>query len=69
MPTAVLRRMRPRHPQEMHRTATPLELLFDLVFVVAVSLSSQTLHHMAQEGHLAEGLLAYALIFFGLWWA
>ncbi len=46
-----------------------MELLFDLVFVVAVSLSAQTLHHMAAEGHLIEGLLSFALVFFGLWWA
>ncbi len=27
--------MRPRDPEEPHRTATPLELFFDLAYVVA----------------------------------
>ena len=29
--------MKPRSPDEAHRASTPLELLFDLVFVVAVA--------------------------------
>ena len=29
--------MRARHPGETHRVSTPLELLFDLCFVVAVA--------------------------------
>lgn len=32
--------LRPRDPGEAHRASTPLELLFDLVFVVAVSRAS-----------------------------
>jgi low temperature requirement protein LtrA len=31
------RAMSARSPHEAHRTATPLELLFDLVFVVAIA--------------------------------
>lgn len=31
----------PRDPQESHRAATPLELLFDLVFVVAIATASR----------------------------
>ena len=37
--------MRGRLPDEVHRASTPLELLFDLVFVVAVALASARLHH------------------------
>ncbi|MET4098493.1 low temperature requirement protein LtrA [Agrococcus sp. UYP10] len=64
-----LMRMRPRDPEEPGRAATPLELFFDLVFVVAVSIAAVNLHHALSEGHIAEGLLVYAVIFFGIWWA
>ena len=36
--------MRLRSPDEAHRAATPLELLFDLVFVVAVAQSAAALY-------------------------
>jgi len=64
-----LMRMRPRDPEEPGRAATPLELFFDLVFVVAVSIAAVNLHHALSEGHIMEGLLVYAVIFFGIWWA
>jgi low temperature requirement protein LtrA len=63
------RPMRGRHPGEPHRAATPLELLFDLCFVVAVSLAASNLHHALDEGHILDGLLHYAIVFFGIWWA
>ena len=53
-----LRRMTPRDPAEPHRVATPLELLFDLVFVVAVSQASQNLHHLISEDHVGQGVLS-----------
>lgn len=31
----------PRDPEEAHRAATPLELLFDLIFVVAIATAGQ----------------------------
>jgi low temperature requirement protein LtrA len=58
-----------RDYNESHRTATPLELLFDLCFVVAVSAVSDRLHHALVEDHIGAGLVAYALVFFGIWWA
>jgi low temperature requirement protein LtrA len=39
-----------RDPREEHRVATPLELFFDLVFVVAVSHASNSLQHGLAEG-------------------
>jgi len=33
----------PRDPEEQYRVATPLELLFDLIFVVAIALCLPTL--------------------------
>jgi len=61
--------MRPRDPHEPGRTASSLELFFDLVFVVAVSIASVQLHHALTEAHVAEGVLSYAMVFFAIWWA
>lgn len=54
---------------ESHRVASPLELLFDLVFVVAVSQASVNLHHLISDGHASQGVLAYLMVFFAVWWA
>lgn len=61
--------MVPRDPKEHERAATPLELFFDLVFVVAVSIAGANLHHSLVEGHIAHGLLSYAMIFYCIYWA
>ena len=61
--------MRARSPHEPHRTATPPELLFDLVFVVAISEAAQGLHHALGSGHVTDGLLGYLTVFFAIWWA
>ncbi len=61
--------MRRREPSEAHRAATPLELFFDLVFVVAVAQAGSGLHHALAEGHFAEGVLRYGMVFFSIWWA
>ncbi|QFG27091.1 low temperature requirement protein A [Actinomadura sp. WMMB 499] len=61
--------MRGRDPGEEHRSATPLELLFDLTFVVAVAQAAAGLHHELAEGHLGSGLLGYVAVFFAIWWA
>ncbi|MFE6764080.1 low temperature requirement protein A [Streptomyces sp. NPDC057689] len=61
--------MRPRDPDEEGRTASTLELFFDLVFVVAVSIAAVSLHHALTDGHVLEGILNYGIVFFGIWWA
>lgn len=61
--------MGPRDPDEAGRTPSSLELFFDLVFVVAVSIASVQLHHQLTEAHLWEGIVNYAVVFFGIWWA
>jgi low temperature requirement protein LtrA len=61
--------MRPRSPHEPHRVATPLELLFDLVFVVAIAEAAGGLHHAIAQAHVAQGLIGYAMVFFAIWWA
>jgi low temperature requirement protein LtrA len=49
--------------------STPLELLFDLTFVVAIAAAASQLHHAAAEQHLAPGLLGFVTTFFAIWWA
>ncbi|MDT7696159.1 MAG: hypothetical protein QOC67_5609 [Pseudonocardiales bacterium] len=63
------RRMSGRDPDELHRASTPLELLFDLCFVVAVSIAAIQLHHGIGEGHAGATVLRYLLVFFAIWWA
>lgn len=53
----------------MHRVASPLELFFDLCFVVAIAQAGAQLVHAMAEGHAGEGILNYAMIFFAIWWA
>ncbi len=59
----------PRDPHQPHRVATPLELLFDLIFVVAIATAGQQFHHSIVENHLGAGLVSYLMVFFALWWA
>jgi low temperature requirement protein LtrA len=58
-----------RSPHEGHRVATPLELFFDLVFVVAIARAAAGLHHAIVEDHVAAGLVGYGMTFFAIWWA
>ncbi|KQV11771.1 MULTISPECIES: low temperature requirement protein A [unclassified Kitasatospora] len=66
---APFRRMVPRSKAESHRAATPLELFFDLCFVVAVAQAGSALAHDLAAGHLGHGLYSYAFAFFAIWWA
>ncbi|WP_197084621.1 low temperature requirement protein A [Saccharothrix sp. ST-888] len=64
-----VRRMARRSRDEAHRTATPLELFFDLCFVVAVAQAGRELAHALAEGHYGMGLAGYLMSFFAVWWA
>jgi low temperature requirement protein LtrA len=61
--------MRARSATESHRVATPLELFFDLCFVVAVAQAATPLHHSIAENHIGHGIQGYLLVFFAIWWA
>lgn len=61
--------MRPRDPGQVFRSSSPLELFFDLIFVVAVSFTSAQLHHAESHALVGGGLLSYLMAFFGIWWA
>ena len=61
--------MGPRDIDEEHRASTPLELLFDLCFVVAVSQAASQLNAALGAGHFHTAIVGYFLVFFGIWWA
>ena len=61
--------MTARGRDEAHRVASPLELFFDLCFVVAIAQAGVQLVHSVAEAHAAEGILNYAMVFFAIWWA
>lgn len=64
-----LRRMQGRDPHEAHRAATPLELLFDLTFVIAFGVAAAQFAHLLAEDHLADGLAAFSFATFAISWA
>lgn len=61
--------MTARDTEEPGRTATPLELLFDLTFVVAVALLASAFAHAVAEDHAGAALPSYLTVFFAIWWA
>ncbi|MFJ2620352.1 low temperature requirement protein A [Glutamicibacter sp. NPDC087344] len=61
--------MRPRDPAEIFRSSSPLELFFDLIFAVSISLASAQLVDAEIHAHIFDGLLAYLMVFFAVWWA
>ncbi|MGW4212649.1 low temperature requirement protein A [Lentzea sp. NPDC004789] len=63
----MIRKLLARDTAEAHRVATPLELLFDLSFVVAVAQAAASLHHAVSENHIGHGVLAFCMAFFALW--
>ncbi|WP_433371398.1 low temperature requirement protein A [Actinoplanes sp. CA-142083] len=58
-----------RSSDEPFRVSTPLELFFDLCFVVAVAQAAAPLHHSIAEHHVLDGLRGYLMVFFAIWWA
>lgn len=58
-----------RDPHELHRGATPLELLYDLTFVVAFGAASNEAAHFFAEGHWRTGLIGFGFAMFAVIWA
>lgn len=58
-----------RNREESHRAATPLELLFDLCFVVSVAVLAAKLHYKLSDGEFASGITTYVALFIPIWWA
>ena len=61
-------RMRGRSATEAHRASSPLELLFDLTFVVAVASLTGELAVELVAGH-PGGIAAFLMVFAAVWWA
>jgi low temperature requirement protein LtrA len=58
-----------RDPHEEHRAATPLELLYDLTFVVAFGIAADELAHYLADGHYRTGILGFVFATFAVSWA
>lgn len=69
MPPSHRRPHRGRDIHEEHRVSTPLELLFDLTFVIAIALLASQLHHGLAAHQWGQTLTQFALVFFSIWWA
>ncbi|SDG40814.1 low temperature requirement protein A [Pseudonocardia oroxyli] len=63
------RRMNGRDPEEEGRASTPLELLFDLCFVVAIAQAAAQLAHGIEENHAVAATGGFVMVFFAIWWA
>ena len=58
-----------RDLNESHRAATPLELFYDLIYVVAIaSLAAEFHHALSAWHHAGHAIWMYFLIFFTIWW-
>jgi len=58
-----------RDIHEESRTATPLELFYDLIFVVAIANVSAAFHHDFAADHISHGIINFSMVFFAIWWA
>ncbi|GAA1582813.1 low temperature requirement protein A [Kribbella sancticallisti] len=61
--------MTARPIDEPHRAASSLELLFDLIFVVAIAAATAEFAHSIADAHALDGLLPFLQVFFAIWWA
>ncbi len=61
--------MSARDTDEVHRTSSPLELLYDLTFVVAVAQVADELAKKLEAGHALQGIVPFIMVFFAIWWA
>ena len=64
-----LRPLRPRDTDEEHRASTPLELFFDLCFVVAVAQAPTASSTSSPTATRRRRWSATGLVFFAIWWA
>ncbi|MBO9576678.1 MAG: low temperature requirement protein A [Sphingobium sp.] len=63
------RQMTGRDPHEQNRVATPLELLFDLTFVLCFGFAASQFAHALAAGHFGVALAGFALASFAICWA
>ena len=58
-----------RDPLEANRSATPLELLFDLTFATSFGLAASEVAPVFAAGHFVAGLIGFAFASFAICWA
>jgi low temperature requirement protein LtrA len=58
-----------RDPQERGRSATPVELFYDLTYVIAFAAAAEELAHGVTGGHVGSALGANAFAIFPVTWA
>jgi low temperature requirement protein LtrA len=61
--------MAARNTNEAHRASSPLELLFDLTFVVAVAQLANELGKYIEAGLGLQAIVPFVMVFFAIWWA
>lgn len=66
--TALRHRLRPIVPRA-DRTTTPLELLYDLTYVIAFATGAELLAAAVTEGETVSGIIAYVFATFAVTWA
>lgn len=64
-----LRRMRGRDPQEKNRSASTLELFFDLTFVTAFGVAGSELAHGIEVGHYLPAIVSFVIACLAIVWA
>jgi len=63
------RRFTGRDPDETHRAASPLELLYDLTFVIGFGVAADELAHYVAEDHIGTGVIGFCFAVFAVTWA
>src|SRR5215207_9470167 len=58
-----------RDPHERGRASTPLELLFDLTFVIAFGTAADQLAGLLAHDHVREGIIGFCFATFAISWA
>ncbi|MEE9351962.1 MAG: low temperature requirement protein A [Thiotrichaceae bacterium] len=65
----IKKRLLGRDIEEEGRTATPLELFYDLIFVVAIANLAAAFHHDYANNHISHGVINFFMVFLAIWWA
>jgi low temperature requirement protein LtrA len=64
-----LRPMTGRDPDERDRSTTPIELLYDLTYVIAFAATAEQLAHHIGEGDVRSAVAAYLFAVFAVTWS
>lgn len=64
-----LRPMTGRDPRERGRATTPVELLYDLTYVIAFAAAAEELAHQIGDGHVGAAIAAYVFVAWAVTWA